>query len=279
MLKYGLYFLLLTLVTPKLASADEPARKQIPPLKQRVSPQVLREAMALPEYQGKSPESSQKLLDELQALAEKLSRNGDESGANLLQRFINDHRQLTERFASLAASDGKEMMINFQVIDVNMEQLPLDSMLRSDRVSENSTEIQKELDSLVSQKIAKREKFSLVTHTNQVSRIVDGGEFPVPTPSTDGKTTISFREYGKNIECMATTTTADRVRLRVKIEFSEKDQTNSIELQGTTVPGRSVRSFLETFEVRLGDVSIHSFHTKASEKTFLTTVVTHHNIP
>lgn len=279
-----LYLSLVTWMVTTSVWADEPVRARPTgrqPLKQRVDPKVLREALALPEYQGKVQEPPAVSLDDLQSLAEKLQKNGDSDSANLLQRFIHEHRP-AKQSVRLVASGEVAIQIQCQFIDVNLDELPANSILRTVlpvHPGEKSAECQKELHQLVAAKKAKLvSEPVLITKPNVAARISEGGEIPIPTPGGEGTVTIEFREYGTAIEILPILTTGKQIRLQTLIEISEKDLKNAIESSGTTIPGFKTRKSQHTVDVNVGEASVCSCgDSSTGTKTFVIMTVTHQN--
>ena len=147
--RIGTLALVLILATP--AWSDDPKNDGV--IKQRVSPKLLREAMLLPEYQG-PPAAAAPSLDSLKRLSEKLKACGDNENAELLQRFVQAHQQLVNQAESTAKSNRELLDVHCEVVEVNLEQLPKDSILLNQSLAAKTHEISQELAHLVKAKRA-----------------------------------------------------------------------------------------------------------------------------
>ena len=96
---------------------------------------------------------------------------------------------------------------------------------------------------------------NLLTTSGSAANFLAGGEFPFPTlqggGSGIGQITIQFREFGVRLKFLPTVTPRGTIHLAVMPEVSALDYTNSLQVQGFTIPGLSVRR-MET-EIELED--------------------------
>jgi pilus assembly protein CpaC len=97
---------------------------------------------------------------------------------------------------------------------------------------------------------------TLVTTSGQQATFLAGGSFPYPVPQTGtggGSTiTIQFQDYGVNIRFTPIVLGNGRIRLRVNPEVSQLDYSNSVTLDGTSVPGLTKRTVDTTVELAQG---------------------------
>ncbi len=266
----GLCWLVFAAMASNAAWSDEPVRRQTP-LKQRVDPKLLREALALPEYRPQAPETPPVSLDDLQGLTDRLRKNGDSDGADLLERFIQEHQRLVKHSVRLTAIDEDVFEVQCKIVDVNLEDLPHHSTLRMSNPSEKWEEFQTEISHLVATRKAKViSEPILTTRANVSARLSSGGEFPVPKPGHAEKVSIEFREYGTMIEVLPTVINRDKIRLESNIELSEKDPVNTVTVLGTTVPSIAKQTIQGTVDVSLGQPSISScLHTINGRRLFV----------
>jgi pilus assembly protein CpaC len=96
----------------------------------------------------------------------------------------------------------------------------------------------------------------LVTRSGEAAQIDIGGEFPIPVPQSLGTVTIEFREFGVILQALPIVISPTRLRQQVYAEVSEKDISNSITMNGTTVPGLSKRRVQSTVEMDFGQTLI-----------------------
>jgi pilus assembly protein CpaC len=79
-----------------------------------------------------------------------------------------------------------------------------------------------------------------------------GGEFPILVPQSLGTTTIEWREFGVRLEAVPTILGGGRVRLELQPEVSERDFSNSVNVNGFTVPGLTTRRVNTQVEMKFG---------------------------
>src|SRR5215831_13738387 len=87
---------------------------------------------------------------------------------------------------------------------------------------------------------------NLLTASGKEASFLAGGEFPYPVPQSSGGSgyttiTIQFKEFGIRLSFTPTFTPDGQIHLKVKPEVSSLDYTNSLQIQGYTVPGISTR--------------------------------------
>jgi hypothetical protein len=96
MVRHGIGSCIAVLLLTTVAFSDEPVSKSNPQ-KQRVSPKLLKEALALPEFTARTQEVAPVTMEDLKRLANKLKVSGDVDGSELLQRFIAEHERISTR--------------------------------------------------------------------------------------------------------------------------------------------------------------------------------------
>jgi pilus assembly protein CpaC len=95
---------------------------------------------------------------------------------------------------------------------------------------------------------------NLVTTSGKEASFLVGGEFPVPVlqgGSNSGAVTIMFREFGVRLNFTPVVLANNAIRMHVKPEVSTLDFTNSVTLNGFTIPALSSRK-MET-DIELGE--------------------------
>jgi pilus assembly protein CpaC len=95
---------------------------------------------------------------------------------------------------------------------------------------------------------------NLVTTNGKEASFLVGGEFPVPVlqgGGNSGAVTIMFREFGVRLTFTPTITPSGSIKMYVKPEVSTLDFTNSVTLNGFTIPALSTRK-MET-NIELGE--------------------------
>lgn len=109
---------------------------------------------------------------------------------------------------------------------------------------------------------------ALVTNSGRPATMLAGGQFPVPTPTPDGKVAVEFRDFGTRIEALPRALGSERVRLDLAIENSSRDRDSGVTLAGLTVPGVTVRRVHTAVEMRLGETLAQTCRTlRKSEGT------------
>lgn len=97
---------------------------------------------------------------------------------------------------------------------------------------------------------------ALVTNSGRPATMVAGGEFPILVPQPGAGTTtftIEYRQFGVRMEALPLVLGNGRLRLDVAPEVSERDASSSVELNGTVVPGISIRRVNTQVEMRFGE--------------------------
>jgi len=99
---------------------------------------------------------------------------------------------------------------------------------------------------------------NLTAVSGETASFLAGGEFPIPvaqTGSGSGGTaaiTVEFKSFGIALDFTPTVLANDRISLKVRPEVSELSQANSIVMNGSTIPGLSIRRVETTVELGSG---------------------------
>lgn len=93
----------------------------------------------------------------------------------------------------------------------------------------------------------------LVTTNGRPANMLAGGEFPVLVPQSLGTTTIEWRQFGVRLEAVPIILGRGRVRLELQPEVSERDLSNSVEINGIRVPALTTRRVNTQVEMRFGE--------------------------
>lgn len=94
---------------------------------------------------------------------------------------------------------------------------------------------------------------TLVARNGQTASFLAGGEFPVPVPQALGQTTIQYKPYGIRLDVSPTVLGENRIALKVAPEVSDLDFTNSISINGVTVPSLLTRRADTSVELGNGE--------------------------
>lgn len=227
---------------------------------QRVPPSVLKQALGLPEFPERTSKVPTTSMDDLKRLAEKLKLQGDVGDAAMLQRFIQDHEKLTSQ-ASLSLERSHETF-TFQcdVFEVNLDELPADSIVKQHQFTSQTNELEAELHRLVGTKQAKKIIDRVLTNlkANETVRARSGSELAVPLASSDGSVPQQFRELGAVVEASASPVAQNRVRIHLTCETRTRDLDNAITIDGTTTPGITKRKTQSVFDADFGETIVQS---------------------
>ncbi len=264
----------LLVVTATALSDETPAARGVK--KQRVSPKLLREAMALPEYRGQpAPTSPPPSLEHLQRLSEKLKTNGDTEGSELLQRFMQEHQRLANQSARLAENQTA-LNVRCQVIEVQTEKLPADSILHNGLPDRQHTDaFCKELNQAVLAKHATYlfEPVTLLTRVNEIGHFHQGDEFSFP--SSDGSPASKFRRTGTIIEVFVTPIEHDKNRLELVIELIDPVSVHASNDSDSSLNTSGHRKMEATIEAVIGESTVQTIPSeRPGRKIFCITRIT-----
>ena len=94
---------------------------------------------------------------------------------------------------------------------------------------------------------------NLVALSGKAASFLAGGEIPVPSGvDQNGNLTIRFRDFGVELDFTPTVLDSGRISLNVSTSVSEVDTTNSVIIQGVSIPGFRTRRAETTVEMASG---------------------------
>lgn len=94
---------------------------------------------------------------------------------------------------------------------------------------------------------------NLTAVSGQTASFLVGGEFPIPVvQGTTNSVSVVFKAFGVSLDFTPTVLSSDRISLLVRPEVSELSTTNSVTLNGFSIPGLSVRRVETTVELASG---------------------------
>ncbi len=109
---------------------------------------------------------------------------------------------------------------------------------------------------------------AVVTHDGRAATMHAGGEFPVITPGKDDAPTISYRNFGTRFETLPCMIDAERLRLDIAYEESNRDASSAISLNGQVAPGVNMRRVNTQVEMKLGETIVcGGFHFVSQRQT------------
>ena len=82
-----------------------------------------------------------------------------------------------------------------------------------------------------------------------------GGEFPIPAGPKSDKD-VEFANFGTQIDMLAVSLGNDKVRLELRVRFSEPDYSRPITIEGQSVPTFNVRECDTAFELPFGQSAV-----------------------
>lgn len=96
----------------------------------------------------------------------------------------------------------------------------------------------------------------IVTRPGKPATFKSGGEFPIPVPADDRQSSVEWREFGIICKVEPDLLENGKVLLRFSPEISEQDFANAVQVNGTTVPGLTVRRVNTRAEMNLGETLV-----------------------
>ncbi|TDV11677.1 type II and III secretion system protein family protein [Paraburkholderia caballeronis] len=93
---------------------------------------------------------------------------------------------------------------------------------------------------------------NLVALSGQTASFLAGGEFPIPVSQTNGAIDVEFKQFGVKLDFTPTVLNDHRISLKVRPEVSQIDTSVSVNTNGVTIPGLSVRRADTTVELASG---------------------------
>jgi pilus assembly protein CpaC len=95
---------------------------------------------------------------------------------------------------------------------------------------------------------------NLTALSGQTASFLAGGEFPIPVAqsSTTNTITVEFKSFGIALDFTPTVLSNNRISLMVRPEVSQIDTNYSVTIDGTNIPGLSVRRVQTTVELASG---------------------------
>ena len=99
-------------------------------------------------------------------------------------------------------------------------------------------------------------KPTLVAMSGQPAEFLVGGEFPVPTTSSDGQTNIDYRNFGVMLKFTPVVLGQETISIQVEPEVSEPDYTYLVYSGGVAVPGLKTRRASTTLRLKDGQTFV-----------------------
>lgn len=96
---------------------------------------------------------------------------------------------------------------------------------------------------------------SIVAVSGRAATFNVGGEFPIPAPP-GSQQAVDFQQYGTKVDVLAIAQGDNRVRLELRLRVSERDDSRSVEIEGTLVPALHVRQCDSAVELEFGQTGL-----------------------
>ena len=94
---------------------------------------------------------------------------------------------------------------------------------------------------------------NLTALSGETADFLAGGEFPIPiSQGSNNGTTVEYKKYGVSLSYTPTVLANGRISLRVRPEVSELSSQGSVQLNGYSIPGLTVRRAETTVELGSG---------------------------
>src|SRR5262245_10816683 len=99
-------------------------------------------------------------------------------------------------------------------------------------------------------------KPNLTTTNGRPANFLDGGQFPIPIPQGLGTVSVQYKSFGVQLEFVPTILSSGRLRMQVSPEVSSKDLSQTVTVQGITVPSLITRKVNTEVEMNFGETLI-----------------------
>lgn len=96
---------------------------------------------------------------------------------------------------------------------------------------------------------------NLVVTSGRPGSFFVGGEIPLPSRG-DSKKAVEFLKFGTEVDLLATAIGKEQVRMDLRIKVSELDESHAIEIDGTRIPGLTVRQCGLALSVACGETGM-----------------------
>jgi len=176
---------------------------------------------------------------------------------------------LEVRFVEASRSAGRELGVNWQVVQENLLNggsgvaaavgtgslisgaVPFGSVVG--RMLSNGVKADALIDALEERGVVRRlAEPNLTALSGDTASFLAGGEFPIPVASNLGTVTVEFKKFGVGLAFTPTVLGDGLINLKIEPEVSQIDPTVVIRANGITIPSLIVRRANTTVELRDG---------------------------
>lgn len=96
----------------------------------------------------------------------------------------------------------------------------------------------------------------IVTALGQSATFKSGGEFPILIPAGANRTSVEWKRFGVFCKVVPRLLDNGKIQLQFSPEISHRDYSNSVKINGLTVPGLTVRHVNTKAEMNLGETLV-----------------------
>ena len=93
---------------------------------------------------------------------------------------------------------------------------------------------------------------NLTAVSGEQANFLAGGEYPIPVPDSDGRVTITYKQFGVQLAFKPVLTGENHISLKVAPEVSQLSNNNAVNLNGFFVPSLTTRRAATTVELGSG---------------------------
>src|SRR3990170_4259620 len=93
---------------------------------------------------------------------------------------------------------------------------------------------------------------NLTAVSGETAKFLAGGEYPVPVVDSDGKLSVTFKEFGVGLAFTPMVLSEGRISLKIETEVSELTNTGAVTLSGISIPALKKRQAKSTVELPSG---------------------------
>lgn len=99
---------------------------------------------------------------------------------------------------------------------------------------------------------------TISTNSGEPANFLAGGEFPVPVSNVNGQVTVTYRQFGIQLNLLPTVTDKGTIHMQVSPEVSSLDPQAGITINGFNIPGLRTRRSRTVLEMRDGQYFVLS---------------------
>ena len=93
---------------------------------------------------------------------------------------------------------------------------------------------------------------NLTAVSGETAKFLAGGEFPIPVVDSDGKLSVTFKEFGVGLAFTPVVMSEGRISLKIETEVSELTDAGAVTLSNISIPALKKRQAKSTVELPSG---------------------------